>query len=165
MSYSDSIGISAEFELSYENAKIIKKLYDKDYDCDIKKAKIFDLYHGLNGKYCVDGLYCYHRTMFNMNDQNATPRSISNFQNTYTYYDYTVLNAVLKGESDEILQEYFKKQGDIEKNFIICFNCISINYDKKSHKLQLELAKACIEMFKSLGVNEDNIVDYKHNLL
>jgi hypothetical protein len=82
-----------------------------------------------------------------------------------THFDFTVLKAVLNGESDNILKEYFDARGEIEKAFIINFSVETPNYDKKPLNLRLKIARSAIEMFKSLGVKEDNIIDYKNNLL
>ena len=165
MSYEDSVGVCAEFELSYNNVKYIHTLYHNSFDYENKHIRIFDLYNGSKGKYFTDGLFCYHKLMFNMNNLNAIPCNIKTFKNKYTDYDYTVLEAVINNVSDDLLKTYFETRGDIEKNFILNFNCISINYDKKPEKLKLEIAKACVDMFKSYGVPEDNIICYKHDIL
>lgn len=165
MSYEHSVGVCAEFELSYDNAKYINTLFNNSFDYENKHIRVFDLYNGSRGKYFTDGLFCYHKLMFNMNNQNANPCNINTFKNLNPDYNYTVLDAVLNNASDDLLKSYFETRGDIEKNFILNFNCISIDYDKKPEKLKLEIANACINMFKSYGVPEDNIICYKHNLL
>jgi hypothetical protein len=113
----------------------------------------------------MDGLYGYHAYIFNTNCETSTPTWIRTFMRENTHFDFTVLKAVLNGESDNILKEYFDARGEIEKAFIINFSVETPNYDKKPLNLRLKIARSAIEMFKSLGVKEDNIIDYKNNLL
>lgn len=161
---SNDVGVCAEFELNYENAKIIKKLVDNRWNAERKQPRLYDA-NEFKDEYCMDGLYGYHAYIFNMNCQKSVPNWIRSFMKENTQFDYTVLNAVLNGEEDDKLKEYFDTRGEIEKSFILNFSVQTPNYDKKPLNLQLKIAKSSIEMFKSLGVKEDNIVSYKHELL
>jgi hypothetical protein len=148
MFLNNDVGVSVDFELTFENVSIIRQLLN---DCLHVSSKWINTKENL-----FLTCWAYH-TGENESVPELAPRFVWKFRNVI---NVTVLDAVLKGESEEKLRELFAGREEEEKQIIITFSTYSLHFKNKHIKQKLRLVDESVRLFLDHGLPEENIIVY-----
>lgn len=144
----NDVGVCVSFELAFENIGIIKRLLG---DCLDKNSKWLN-----ENEYLFSTCWAYHIGE-NESVPELAPRFVWKFRDIL---NLEILNAVLKGKSDDELREMFVGREEQEKQIILCFSTYSLHFKKKHIKQKLRLVDQSVSYFLDHGVLEEDITIY-----
>jgi hypothetical protein len=144
----NDVGVCVNFELAFENIGIIQRLLN---DClDVNKKWLNE-----NEK-LFNTCWAYH-TGDNDSVEELAPRFVWKFRDLL---NLNVLDAVLKGKSEDELREMFVGREEEEKQIILSFSTYSFHFKKKHIKQKLRLVDQSVRFFLDHGIPEEDIIIY-----
>lgn len=145
----NDVGVSVSFELAFENICIIRRLLN---EClNVKNSNWLNENENL-----FNTCWAYH-----IGENDSVPEIASRFVSKFKgILNLNVLDALLKGKSDDELREMFAGREEEEKQIIISFVPYSFHFKKKHIKQKLRLVDQSVKFFLDHGIPEEEITIY-----